>query len=404
MGLLIKPEATPNVATMRHAAEVLGIEIPDTEDPNVLVPHLRNGFAERLKGIPKDDWIVCEACGENTDDAEELNACPFCGDDGLDHDAEEPADPEAPPEPVDAADIDPVDENAPEEPPVANVGGSGEEENDDPDAEEDLDTDSPGTDIVPAEDSGAMLASLNREKHLIKKAQTNMVRGGYHLGTSLARIHNGELWKAEGHKTFRKFLETVGVSSTMAYDLMGLVEKFDEKTFMEVGRKRLLIVAKADKKNQKGLLDKAKDKSKTRAQLEKEAQGDKAPKAPVKEDPATAPGKEDQITLLAKVGARPKSYRFTDRETKKALATWTADSYVEIQISDTVTQLLGLKTNDGGDIVGITVAFTKREAAKVAAKSNGKTETTKKKAKAKTRKKKVAAKKAAASAAPAAKD
>jgi len=372
MGLLTKPEAKPDVDAIKAAAEALEINLPKSKAAGKLVTALREGFAARLEGIPKDDWIVCPKCGEFTDDAEELDACPFCGDDGLDEDAPEPAvDPEDEdaPEAIDGADQDPEDEDAPEEPPTVDVDNDA----DDADAEEDLDTDTEDADpddepadpaestaIVPATDATVMTAALKKEKALIKRAQTAMVGSGYDMGESLLRIHKGELWKAEGHKTFRKFLDTVGVSSTLAYDLMGLVEKFDRKTFMEVGRKRLLIVAKADKGDQNKLLDAAKEGA-TRRELEKEAKKGKDPAAPPKDTPAESPAKEDMITLLAKVGGRPKSYRFTDRKTRKALKSWAEESFVEIQISPDVTQLLGLKRNDEGEITGINVAFVRVE-------------------------------------------
>lgn len=434
-GLLNNPAIAPNVEAILAAANSLGIEITEgSTDPAVLVPQLRAGFELRLKGVPKDDWIVCQKCKELTDDAEELDCCPFCGDDGLASDEPEPDNV------MDGATDDPEDEDAPEEPPTVDLNSEDELDGDtngdgvvdEKDAEKDLDTDGPDEPEAPepapetksaektprtkktkpelasatpehekadkapgksktgkaekpekaetkteapepdkapvvSPPSSDMVQQLNHEKQLIKKAQTNMVRSGYDLGSTLLRIQQGELWKADGCKTFTKFLETVGVGKTLAYDLMGLVEKFDEKTFMEVGRKRLLIVAKADPEAQKPLLDKARDPNVTRAELETEANAGKpAVAVPVKEagPKPVAPPKEDAVTLLAKVGGKPALHKFLDRKTKEPIQFWAEGAYVQIPISENVVQLLAPKTDESGNFVGITVAFLKSDPAK----------------------------------------
>lgn len=419
-GLLNNPAIAPNVEAILAAANTLGIEITEgSTDPAVLVPQLRDGFTLRLKGVPKDDWIICPKCKELTDDAEELDCCPFCGDDGLASDEPEPTS-------LDGADDDPEDDNAPEEPPTVDLNDpddtNGDGVVDEKDAEKDLNTDGPDepevhetkpeptkvekaprtkkskpivgatpehekADKAPNKDragvpepvtepdkapivppaSSDMVQQLNHEKQLIKRAQTNMVRSGYDLGSTLLRIQQGELWKADGCKTFAKFLETVGVGKTLAYDLMGLVEKFDEKTFMEVGRKRLLIVAKADPEAQKPLLDKARDPNVTRAELETEASATKpTASVPVKETTTkpAAPAKEDTVTLLSKVGGKPTLHKFLDRKTKEPIQFWAEGAYVQIPISENVVQLLAPKTDESGNFVGITVAFLKQDPAK----------------------------------------
>ena len=352
----------PNETTMKAAAKVLGIKMPrGRAKPVTIVKALREGFAKRLEGIPEDDWIKCPVCGEVTDDDDAIEVCPFCGDEG----ADEPAAATADDKPIEADKVDEAAGEEPadaEEPPTANLDDDVEEE-----PEEDpavaADAEEPGTDL--ATGSEVMLAALETEKKIIRLAQTNMVGAGYELGMAIGRIREGNLWKAEGHRTFRKFCESMGVSHTLAYSLVDMTKKFDKDTFLEVGRKKLMIVARADAEDQDEVLNDARDgasvrelEAKERERKEREA-GDK-PDKPT--DPAAGkpgrPSREDQtITLLTKVGGRAMVHPFRNRTSQTELEKWEKDSYAQVQLSDDVFLLIALKTNKEGEPVSVMATF-----------------------------------------------
>ncbi len=368
----------PDTVTMKAAAKALGIKMPrGRAKPATIVKALRAGFTSRLEGIPEDDWIKCPVCGEVTDDADALEVCPFCGDEGLEEgeeSAEAPAssddDDEEESKPIEAdkvdeaAGVEPADA---EEPPTANLDEEPEEDPADAAAEE------PGTDL--AKGSEAMLAALNTREDNIRREQGNMVGAGYELGLEIRAVREGNLWKAAGHRTFRKWCESMKISHTLAYSLVDMTEKFDKDTFLEVGRRKLQIVARADTEDQDELLDDAKDGASVRT-LEDKAKGKRDEKSEKPADPTAGkpgrPSREDQtITLLAKVGGAAKVYPFRDRTSQDELEKWEKDSYAQLQLSDDVFLLIALKTNKVGDPVSIMATFrratTKADTAAAAA-------------------------------------
>ena len=415
MSILNKEGVEPNVETMKATAKALGIKMPrGRAKPATIVKALREGFAKRLEGIPEDDWIRCPVCEEVTDDDDAIEACPFCGDEGEDDEGGEEAtesDKAAAesekPEPIDASELDDDDSEA-EEPPVANLdeepAGAADaaetaETTQEPATEEDdtrpPDDDGPAEEPAAAEGDGKkpyaelaeageeMLAALNTEKDIMRREQTNMVGAGYELGMAIRRIREGNLWKAEGHKNFRRFCESMGISHTLAYSLVELTEKYDKATFLEVGRKKLQIVARADAEDQDELLGDAKggasateleEKKRKKRKAREDKPGGKPGGKPAGDPAAGKPGrpsKEDQtITLLAKVGGKAMVYPFHDRKSQAELEKWEKDSYVQIQLSDDVFLLVALKTNRADEIVGIMATYrraTTKEAATDAA-------------------------------------
>lgn len=367
------PGVVPNVETMKATAKALGIKMPrGRAKPMTIVKALREGFAKRLEDVPEDDWVKCPVCGEVTDDADEIEVCPFCGDAGLEEGEESPEtaatgeDEGTSPESIKADEVDEAAGEAapdPEEPPVADLGVDEEDPAMEPPDDEPEVAES-GTDL--AKGSEAMLAALEVEKEIINREQTNMVGAGYELGMSIRRVREKNLWKAEGHKTFRKFCESVGISHTLAYSLVDMTKKFDKETFLKIGRRKLQIVARADVEDQDELLDDAKGGASVR-DLEDKAQekrngktDDDKPDKPA--DPNAGkpgrPSREDQtITLLAKVGGKAKVYPFRDRTSQDELEKWAADSYAQIQLSDEVFLLIALKTNSTGEPVSVMATF-----------------------------------------------
>lgn len=400
MGLL-KKDVPHNREVMNEIAERLGIEgVVEAGDDGAAVEAMRKGFTERLEGVPKDDWIACLRCGEHTDDDEEIDRCPYCGDEG---EGDETSDDT--PEPVDIAEGEP-ESGGPEEPPAADLSEPETPATAETPAPETEDAAPPpekpapaegkvkkggkkaaaekpakakkggkkGTALATTEPAGEMAKALSDWKGKIVQAQKDMVGGSYDLGAALLAIHAGELWKAEGHKAFNKFLQSIGVSRAFAYEMMEIAKKFDRATFLEVGRKKLSIVARSAPEDQDDALAAAKGGA-SRREMEAAAKAAKEGEAaegtdaapPPEKPQSSKPAKESTITLLAKVGGRAASVKFRDRKSREPVKEWTADSYAEIQISENVTQFVALKTDKAGKIVGLTVAYRQAEVAEAAA-------------------------------------
>lgn len=329
---------------MAAAAAALGVKIGGKK-PETVVKNARVIFQKRMKDIPKDDLIQCPKCGELTDDAEELEACPFCGDAGLDENEAEPT------EGIEAQGNAEDDTPAAEEPPAADMSDDGSTEPDEPDPEPPADP-----------DKFEMSQSLAREEDIIRAQQTNMMGSGYEMGLALKRVHEGELWKARGHKHFRAFCKSVSVGTPMAYRLMELVSQFDKQTFLDVDKTKLMIIAAAPKQDKAGLEKSAREGASKR-KLEREAKAKKSARGDGGNGSLPGrPAKKDQsITLLAKVGGRPKTVSFRSKKSRQEIKVWNKDSFAEIQISDEVTQLIALKYNQAGKITGVTVAYKRVE-------------------------------------------
>ena len=436
MGLL-KKNATPNPETMRETAEALGIELSDPESTEAMIADLRTAFAKRLEGAEEDDIIRCAVCGEVTDSDEAIVCCPYCGDEGSDEetasalesgeeptgeeeaededeaiegedidpgeDAEEPASVDLEEEPAAAApDPEPAPTPAPKKKKKRTTKKAEKAETPAPEPaaaapEKSAKAKGKGkakkTETAPAAapekpaESTAIAPDLKKalavEDKKIEAAQKNIVTGSYDLGVALVTVHKGELWKAAGHKTFNQYLAAKGIGRTFAYDLMTLVEKFDKKTFEEVGRKKLMLVARAGgPKTEEGqnILDKAKSGASV-SQLEAETGGKGATagsdsgkgsrtkhevKAHERGGTAEPPPKDGRITLLAKVGAKPQTIPFLDRKSRKPVKEWAPETFAEVKIAEDVSMFLALKTDKDGKVTGVTVAYKRAETAEAA--------------------------------------
>lgn len=418
MSLLKNPGVTPDFEAMNDAAETLGVELSDMSSPKAIVGDLRQHFAARLEGKAEDDHVQCPKCGEVTDDDPRIEVCPFCGDEGADEDeadAMEADDEDEAEEPgaVDGDELDPGEE--PEEPEAVDLATAGDEPEPEledpgiePEKEEPITAEfrkkellkmgkaelvniaasrglelkgtksmladrileaeamAPDPGIEPEEspkveapkEAKSLAKALATEDEKVSKAQHDMMNSSYDLGVALRAIHEGELWKAGGHKTFAKYLASKGIGRTFAYDLMSLVEKFDRETFDEVGRKKLMLVARAggpETAEGKKALDKAKGGASVR-ELEGKKSKPKKSETPKSAAPELPP-KTDRITVLGNLGAKPKTIPFVDRKTRKPVKAWTPESFAEIELSEDVSLFLALKTDkETGQIVGVTVA------------------------------------------------
>lgn len=86
--VLVNEGVEADLEAMKADAERIGVEVPSKASAKKLAELLRKKYKEKLEDVPKDDWVQCETCGEITDDDPEIEACPFCGDEGVDPDEE----------------------------------------------------------------------------------------------------------------------------------------------------------------------------------------------------------------------------------------------------------------------------------------------------------------------------
>lgn len=379
-----------DVDSILEIAGRLGIELPaKTRSAAKLVPALRVAFEKRLESIPEDDWIRCEKCGEVTDDAHEIDRCPFCGDEGGDvedeasgdaiEDAIEDATGQAPEE-IDGVEAESDGDVDVEEP--ATVDLSADESGDalaDESAEEPVTGESLAVVTVEGESIVAGDAeALETEKRIIVEASRDIRRKAYLLGKSLKRVFDGELWRFDGHTGFNKFIASLGVDHSMAYKLMEVVTEFTEEQVLEIGWTKLSIVARAQLPAEQR--EKAVERARTTPRRELAAgvaKGDDgasdAREVPEKEGPSNLdplndgthsrgrPRKQDQeITLLTKVGGKPESHHFIDRATGKKVRKWHDNTYGEVRLSDNVSLFIAMRV-DNGEIKGFSTAFRRVE-------------------------------------------
>lgn len=389
------PGVKADVSAMIEIAGKLGIELPKGRSAAKIAPALRAAFSERLKSIPEDDWIKCEKCGEVTDDAHEIDRCPYCGDlgeapsdDDSDDDdsdlAEDVNDTELSDALAeDAIEMESEDDADVEEPPTVDVSASddsGDDAGDDSGDDSAVLVAAGGAELVAASEAELAdldtLAQLETEKRIITEASRDIRRKAYELGKSLKRVFDGELWRGEGHSGFNKFLASIDVDSSMAYKLMQVVTEFSESQVLEVGWTKLSIVARLPAGEQR---EQATERARasSRSQLEAEVRGEPVappPKerdvkdAPVALDPLNdgfvkgRPRKQDQeITLLTKVGGKAESHHFIDCNTGKQVNKWHEDTFGEIRISDNVSLFIALRAGNNGAIKGFTTAFRRVE-------------------------------------------
>lgn len=357
-------------------ANNLKIEVAPAEksNPEVLVGIMRNVFAKRLENIPEDNWIKCSVCGEVTDDDASIICCPFCGDEGEGFD-----DDEDDVRGIDAADYEDDDALEPEEAPIVDINSA-------------KSAVTPGTAIEPAkrrrgrpkkvvdDDNEAtvlptpfspkqhdeMLSQLNVEKEIIQN-NVNKVAGSYYeMAKAIRRIHEKELWRADGCKSFRTFCKTIGLSHTFAYSIMGLVEKFTQEQIQQFGRKKLEVIAQADPARRIELLVDAEEGA-TKKELQQKVDADKSKsdndtsevvETDESKDSKEAPVKKEQlITLLAKVGGRSKNYDWINKETGETEKRWHPNTFFEVPISENVVLYGVMRVDKTGAPIGVKAAF-----------------------------------------------
>lgn len=320
---------------------------------------------EVLPKIDSDDRIKCMKCGEvGTEDTE---ACAFCGDAGSEDD--EVVDPDDEDEPTSEAAVEP--EKAPEpaaepEPAAPAPAAKGKAKGKGvlslvPTPKTETEANKPAESVSVDDALAAKSAELDAVVERIKSFAKSAVANAYDIGIEIKRVHDGELWKAHGHDTFKAWLDAeIPMSRSSAYRLLEIVKSYDRETYAQVGVKKLALIANSEDPDARSeALDAAKAGATTRTVRDiVETEGDDEGKRKREPESGEKPKRtrEPAVTLLAKVDAAPKTYPFRSAKTSKVVKTIDADSYVEVPIGDGVVQRIAIKY-DGEKIAGLTVVF-----------------------------------------------
>lgn len=312
-----------------HAAALVSVK----DQPVATHAAVDKVVQERIGVVEKPQVMECDYCGSTSTD--ETDFCPYCG--------------EGDPELEELRNKEKAAADAAQVPEVEATAGA------------DLATtqETPGTALASAD----ALEMLTKAEGEIRQLEHDIKTNGFRLGKAILTVHEGELWKARGFKSFADWVEKeTNVGRGYAYDLMEATKAFDEETFLKVGPGKLIpMLAVKDHGERESILDDAKAGASARLVREKvKAASSTKKKAPKKEPAAKrdVPAKEDGITLLAKVNGKATSYPFRGHETGRALKAYQEGAYAEIEISKGVRQRIALrrdkKTNE---ILGIEVAF-----------------------------------------------
>lgn len=334
----------PDFEAMRKAAEILGVEPPAGEGEvatRELLGALRMKMRELLKPVPVDQQLVCQKCGERSTDATDF--CPFCGDAGI---AEEEADLQ----PAAATGIAETEQAAP----------------------------------AVTVDVEAKLAELGTELDdrlaKLNELKRSFVATTYDMGVLVKEIHDKQLFKARGYDSFKAFAEKeLPFARTTAYHMISVVERFDRKTYNEIGFKRLRTIASVDDTEERArLVEEAKSGASSREIDQKVSAGREkktstkrgtAPVVEAKTASTPAPAAEKRpVTVLGTVDDKPRAVTFksakTGLELKSAakVTMMDADAYAEIEVSEGVFIQIALRV-EGKDLTGVTAKFVRAAAA-----------------------------------------
>jgi len=76
-------EVEPDIPTMRKYAKILDLDVGKRPRRDTLVKALQEHFDNVKDEVEnEDELLLCEKCGQFTDDNPAINECPFCGDEG----------------------------------------------------------------------------------------------------------------------------------------------------------------------------------------------------------------------------------------------------------------------------------------------------------------------------------
>ena len=368
--ILANGKTKANVAKMREAAELLGVDVPTTRGPKAdqeLLGNLRVEVGKRLAELDIQEHIGCEKCGEVA--TSHTDFCPYCGDAG-----QEVGVPPAP------AEVDEPDEETPDES-DDDAGEESDKPEDEPEEESDEeesdeDSDEPSVGIaakaapLAKNVNTAMVAQaleLDQKVAEIVELRKSAVGLTYDIGLVCKDIRDRQLFKARGYKSFTKFAETeLPFTRESALQMVAIVEKHNRGEFEKIGYAKMRLIAAVNDNGLKEELMEAAKKGAPTREIAARANGSSLP-VPKKTERATpAPEKGERITLLGKIGAKSQvvKFRSADGSSCPAAGTFNAKSlvsnaYGELEISDGVFIHVGLRLSAQNELVGLTVRFVR---------------------------------------------
>jgi len=368
--VMLSDGKTPaNRESLARALEKYEVKFDAKAPTSKLLELVRKELGKRLDGMSEDSMIKCEnVCGEVS--TEDTDFCPFCGDEGTPSDETGAGGDEG----------TPSDETGAAEAAeaVATTTAKTEETPPQPKAKAEKPAKGakkpePVTEIT-ASTGGIEAAKkkLDASVARINELKTNLAMNSFDLGLELTEIYKDSRWKANGHDSFKTFVEKeLDIGRTLAYRLIDIVKQFDRATFEKIGSKKLALIsgitdseARTDALNAAAAGASTKEIERHRAEANESGNGRTKPKAPSSsaKDKTAAPKKSgNEITLLAKVGSKPQVIAWRSAASGRPIQAHKDDAYAELHISENVKQRIALKHDKDGAIVGVAVSFIRVE-------------------------------------------
>lgn len=358
--VMLSDGKTPaNRESLARALEKYEVKFDAKAPTSKLLELVRKELGKRLEGMSEDSMIKCEnVCGEVS--TEDTDFCPFCGDEGTPSDetgAAEAAEAAA----TTTAKTEETEETPPQPKAKAEKPAKGAKKPE------------PVTEIT-ASTGGIEAAKkkLDASVARINELKTNLAMNSFDLGLELTEIYKDSRWKANGHDSFKTFVEKeLDIGRTLAYRLIDIVKQFDRATFEKIGSKKLALIsgitdseARTDALNAAAAGASTKEIERHRAEANESGNGRTKPKAPSSsaKDKTAAPKKSgNEITLLAKVGSKPQVIAWRSAASGRPIQAHKDDAYAELHISENVKQRIALKHDKDGAIVGVAVSFIRVE-------------------------------------------
>jgi hypothetical protein len=357
-----------NVEAMRKAAKQFGVDVPKARGAKVdqeLLGSLRIEIGKRLAKLPETDHVKCIKCGEIA--TEDTAFCPYCGDEGGLEEAEVPEAEE------DEGEVEETEETEEEVEETEET----EESDEDEAADEDADADDESVGIAAGAAAAANVSvalkglanDLDAAIDRINDLKKNAVGLSYDIGLECRLIRDKQLFKARGYSSFKAFAEKeLPFTRESALQLISIVEKHSRADYGVIGYSKLRVISAVSDSAVKDELMADARKGATTRELTERASG--AVAGSPKKQNQVQPEKAERITLLGKIGARPKFMSFHNAETGEVLDTvgtfqtkgFVPSCYGELEISAGVFVRVALRTGANNELTGLTVRFVRPEA------------------------------------------
>jgi hypothetical protein len=275
-----------NMAAMKAAAKSLGIKLPKGDPSSaasVIDKHMQENYEKSALAecgnchyTSNIEFTSCPFCGVELGDAKEVNKAPAkTEEDGKEKKTKEPK-------------------------------GDGEQKVHKKQKKEE-------EAIVPPTPEEIAECDLHLSK--IRQYKQNMAEKAYDIGIEIKEIHDKNLWKAKGHKSFSQFCSVeLEYTRVMAYKYMAMTG-FEREEAIMLGPSKADMITQAPKPKQKKLMEMASEGKSRKEMQEYLDKGKQNTSDKASENKITLVGRVKEGSLSMKwVG--DKSGRLTNRETK----------------------------------------------------------------------------------------